>query len=180
MLRTDRKQFFRMEEEFYRRFPCYDGMQIAKEGDGSNPQLALRFHTVHGEDLPASSVSDGVMLSLAYIALSYLPRRPKIMLVEEPENGVHHASLKEIVTTLRDLCEAKGVQIIMTTHSPYLLDLVQPEEVRVFWKDEEGAVHAAKMSDLPDIEDMKKHFMTGEIWTTLKESDIVEKVRGEK
>ena len=135
--------------------------------------MGLMFRTKHGQYLPAHSVSDGVFLSLAFIALTYLSDPAHILLIEEPENGVHHTSLKEIVTTLRNLGKVHSVQVILTTHSPYLLDLVKPEEVRLFRKDTEGAVHAVKMSDLPDVQDMKKHFMTGEIWTGMSEEEIV-------
>jgi predicted ATPase len=95
--------------------------------------------------------------------------QPGILLVEEPENGVHHASLKDIVGTLKQLTQEKGVQVILTTHSPYLLDHVEPQDVHVFRKDEEGAVHARRLSEYPDVQNLKKHFMTGEIWTGLNE-----------
>ena len=180
MLRMDRETFSAMEQEFYRWFPHYQGLQIKKVTGGGNPQLGLRFRTKQGQYLPAHSVSDGVFLSLAFIGLTYLSDPAHILLIEEPENGVHHASLKEIVTTLRNLRKVQDVQVILTTHSPYLLDLVEPEEVRLFRKDAEGAVHAVKMSDLPDVQDMQKHFMTGEIWTGLDEADAVAKVRGKK
>lgn len=118
---------------------------------------------------------------MAFMALTYAPQPMKILCVEEPENGVHHASLRDIIRTLKGLAMRKNsVQVILTTHSPYLLDQVEPEEVRVFAKDEEGAVHATRLSDYPDMEDMKKHFMTGEIWTSLDESEVVERSRGNK
>jgi len=97
-----------------------------------------------------------------------------MLLIEEPENWVHHASLKDIVGTLKQLSKDKGVQVILTTHSPYLLDHVDPEEVFVFFKDEEGAVRAKRLSDHPQVETLRKHFMTGELWTGFDEKDIVE------
>jgi len=132
--------------------------------------FVIAFKTREGVLLPAEAVSDGVMLSLAYIALGHAPEPPRVMLIEEPENGIHHASLKETIGTLHALATDKGVQVILTTHSPYLLDQVEPEEVRAFSKDKEGAVHARKLSDIDDVETMKKDFMTGEIWGILTEA----------
>jgi predicted ATPase len=134
----------------------------------------VSFQTVKGETLGAESVSDGVMFSLAFIAIAHQPRPPQVLLIEEPETGVHHASLKEIVRTLKHLSDDKGVQVILTTHSPYLLDHVEPEEVFVFSKGEDGAVRAKKFSDHPDVETLRKHFKTGELWTGFDEKDIVE------
>lgn len=166
----------RLSEEFSRRYPSY--LQVKAKPAGGK-KAAIFFQTAFG-DLPASLVSDGAILSLAFLALAYLPVPPGILLIEEPENGVHHAKLKEIVDTLRDIGLEKHIQVVLTTHSPYLLDLVSPEDVRVFSKDAEGAAHAIKLSDVPDVEEWKKHFMTGEIWTSMSEQDLLAKAQGGK
>ncbi len=172
------RAFRELKKHFYDRCSYYKIVTIDTDRDKNG--FVLRFHTTRGEKLSSEGVSDGIMLSLAFIALNYAPKPPKILLIEEPENGVHYASLKKIISTLRELSEKKGVQVILTTHSPYLLDLVKPEEVRVFAKNEEGAVHAAKLSDHPEVEDLKKHFMTGEIWSGLDDAEVVEKCGGKK
>jgi hypothetical protein len=191
MIRADRARFSDLESRFYERFPHYRGIVIDKteimhdlapDSYGSQKVLkdafVLKFETTHGETLPAEAVSDGVMLSLAFIALAHSKKHPRIMLVEQPEHGVHHAALKDIVATLHDLADNKGVQVVLTTHSPYLLDLVEPKEVRIFSKDEEGAVHAVKLSDYPEVEKLRKYFMTGEIWTEFNEAEIVKGAKG--
>ncbi len=175
ILRQDRSAFASLEQQFYERFPNYSKITIDKVPGAGDVAYVVNFHTPYNKRLPAASVSDGVMLSLAYIALRHEPDPPQILLLEEPESRVHHASLKEIVVTLRDLCQNKDVQVIMTTHSPYLLDCVEPEEVRVFAKREDGAVNAVKLSGYPEVDDLKKHFMTGEIWTELDEAEVVAK-----
>ncbi len=182
LLGSDRQAFLELEKEFYALFPEYqqiDTGSVAKTDKKGELGPALRFRTRHGEELSAESVSDGAILSLAFLALTYQPNPPDILLIEEPENGVHHARLREIIDTLKHLSSKKNVQVILTTHSPYLLDLVEPEDVRVFWKDEEGAAHARPLSALPDIEEFKKHFMTGEIWTSFSHDDLAAKLKGE-
>ena len=183
--RTHRSAFARIEGELNSRFRWYREVLISKTKQTypdvkktkfePRDSFALKFRTSLGVDMPCGSVSDGVMLSLAFLAVANAPEKPTILLVEEPENGVHYASLKDIVETLRQLATDKGVQVILTTHSPYLLDCVQPEEVHVFAKDEESAVRAGRLSDHPDVEKVRKHFMTGAIWTGLKDEDIVNK-----
>jgi predicted ATPase len=192
VLNTERSIFDRIDQEFVRKFPHYLGVATPSEPfsislgsklasslpESKTPQtekekefrIFLHLKPQYGKPLDARDVSDGIILSLAYLTLGCLPKPPDILLIEEPENGVHHASLKDIVSTLRQLSTEKGVQVILTTHSPYLLDQVEPDEVRAFSKDAEGAVHARKLSDLDDVEDMKKDFMTGEIWGILSEA----------
>jgi len=175
ILRRDRRSFFEIEKGFTERFPNYE-IDVPKSGNDN----VLVFHANDGQDLPADSVSDGAVLYLAFLALSHQPDPPSILLIEEPENGVHHAALEQIVSAIRDFGKKREVQVVLTTHSPYLLDLVEPEDVRVFSKGQDGAVQAMKMSDAADIDELSKHFMTGEIWTVETESKLFKKGRGKK
>lgn len=168
ILREDREAFFAMENRFYQRFPGYERIKTPEHG-GDN---AIVFTTRSGHQLPANRISDGTILFLAFLALAYAPARPRMVLVEEPENGIHHANLKEVVAVLKMIAEEKRSQVVITTHSPYLLDLVEPEEVLVFRRHEEGA-HVKRMSEFPDVEQVKKHFLTGEIWTNLLDADLL-------
>jgi predicted ATPase len=163
LLRKDRRAFAEMEEDFQRRFPGY---RIELPKTGKNNRIV--FRTRDGQLLPSENVSDGAMLFLAFLAVTHQPDPPKVLMVEEPENGVHHARLRDIVDALRKLVETREVQVLLTTHSPYLLDLVPAEQVRVFHKDAKtGEVHVKALSEYPEVEQLKKHFMTGEIWTEL-------------
>lgn len=176
LLREDRCAFLKLEKLFSERFPDYVEVIIRSRTDNAGYSLAVRMRS--GACLPISSISDGAVLSLAYLAIASAEPVPNLLLFEEPENGVHHTRLREIVQTLRDLTLNHRVQVLLTTHSPYLLDLVEAHEIRVFAKDEVGAVHAKKMSDYPEVDRLKKHFMSGEIWTGLSEEEIV--LSGEK
>lgn len=163
-LRRDRRSFAEMEEAFYSRFPQYRAIHIRKEGKQFDH---LKFIMADEQEYDATSISDGVVLYLAFLALSFQPDPPRTILIEEPENGIHYANLAETVKTLRALSEDRNVRVVMTTHSPMLLDMVEPEEVRVFQKDDEGAAYARSLTEFPDVGDMRKHFQPGEIWTVL-------------
>ncbi|HDY65410.1 MAG TPA: hypothetical protein ENH84_04150 [Phycisphaerae bacterium] len=181
-MRGDIDKFKSFQEEFCERFPYYKRIDRKFTVEGKTDLVGIEFVTRYDNRIPAVGVSDGVMLSLAFLALKYTSKIAShhVFLIEEPENGVHYGSLKKIVDSLRNLSKEKKIQVILTTHSPYLLDLVEPEEVRVFTKDDEGAVYARKMSDYPEVERLKKHFMTGEIWTEFSEEQIVLGKNGEK
>jgi predicted ATPase len=117
---------------------------------------------------------------LGFLAITHQPTPPQLLLIEEPENGVHFASLKDIVAALKKVSEDGKTQVFVTTHSPYLLDLVEPEEVLMFEKAADGSVNAKRMSEFPDMADMKKNFMTGEIWTNLLNQEPAGKEAGEQ
>jgi hypothetical protein len=73
------------------------------------------------------------------------------------------------------ICSQRTSHFLLDFFHPvkHRLDLVQPEEVYIFSKDQEGAAHAQRMSELPDVKDMLKHFNPGEIWTNLLEPGLL-------
>lgn len=90
----------------------------------------------NGVSYSPNEVSDGILLFTALLAILHLPEPPQVILLEEPENGIHPRRLAEIVSLIRRLAEEKEVQFFITTHSPIILDQFQdaPECVLVFDK----------------------------------------------
>lgn len=76
----------------------------------------------------SEEISDGTIQSLALLVATFDPRIP-ILVVEEPENSVHPWALRNLVEAFRKASETK--QILLTTHSPILIDQLQPEEIWV-------------------------------------------------
>jgi len=166
----DSLAFEHVREAFCKRFPRYGKPELHVRPRGERFGIVrVQFPTATEAKFRPQAVSDGIMLSLAFLALAGQPDPPRALLIEQPEDGVHHASLKDIVETLRQLSSDKGVQVILTTHSPYLLDFVEMDEVQVFQKDEEGAVHAKRLSEFEGAGEISDMFATGEKWSMLSE-----------
>jgi AAA15 family ATPase/GTPase len=105
----------------------------------------------------ADELSEGTLYFLALICIINQPIPPEILLLEEPEKGIHPRRIKEVIEFIRQLAAEKGVQVIMTTHSPLVLNEFNdsPECVFIFDKDEEGATHVKNLKrDViePDLE----------------------------
>ena len=103
----------------------------------ADSRLLLRF-----KDAPFSTpvlsrfASDGTLKMLAYLTLLHDPAPPKLIGIEEPENFLHPRLLAELAEECRAAC--KRTQLLVTTHSPFFLDELQPREVRVLWRDDTG------------------------------------------
>ena len=89
----------------------------------------------------ADEVSEGVLYFLALLCIVHQPNPPKLLLLEEPEKGIHPRRIKEVLDFIFQLAEEKDIQVILTTHNERVLDEFAdiPEAVFVFDKDEEGA-----------------------------------------
>lgn len=84
-----------------------------------------------GRSWTAEEVSDGTIRSLAILVACYDPRA-SLLFIEEPENSLHPWIIKVVMKGLRRLSTRKPV--LLTTHSPLVLNSVAPEEVCVVYK----------------------------------------------
>ena len=111
----------------------------------------------------AKFASDGTLKMLAYLVLLYDPAPPPFIGIEEPENFLHPRLLPE----LAEECRAASVrtQLLVTTHSPFFLNALRPDEVRVLWRDEQGYTQTSRAADLPGVNEfVAKGALLGQLW----------------
>jgi AAA domain, putative AbiEii toxin, Type IV TA system/AAA ATPase domain len=141
-------------------------------GEGTDSGYPLSFRLYEGTVIPASDVSQGLLLYFAFLTIVHRDDAPAVLLVEEPENGVHPLRLVEVVNLLRALTE-RGVQIVMTTHSPDLLNACKPEEVLVFRRPRPDS--GTEIHRLPrDFERRAMRSTLGEIWASSGEEGLLD------
>ncbi len=75
--------------------------------------------------------------------------------IEEPENSLHPRLLPELAEECRAAVD--GTQLLVTTHSPFFLNGLRPEEVRVLWRDEQGYAQTQRACDLPGVPEFVAH-----------------------
>ena len=109
------------------------------------------------------SVSDGTVRLLALlVATTWSVRNSSLIAIEEPENGVHPHLAQYLVDILKSASD--HAQVVVTTHAPDLLDYLEPSEV-VLCDKEDGFTKLMKASSVSDIEQFRKHFSLGELWS---------------
>lgn len=189
LLGYDRERFTSLENRFRKVFPEIKSIKLLREmgyrapidasklipvfNQSEGKGLHFEFGTT-GRILPASQVSDGVLLILAYLTVLHLPEPPRLLLVEEPENGIHPKRIEEVLNLLRELVREQGqTQVVMTTHSPYVLDLFKPEEVTLCRREADGATVAHGLAKSRTVREQLDIFSLGEIWTAEGEEKII-------
>jgi predicted ATPase len=80
-------------------------------------------------------LSDGTLRLLALTLLAYAPTTPPLVLIEEPENGIH---AKAVETVIQSLSSVYDTQILCATHSPVVLSLLQPSQLLCFERKADG------------------------------------------
>ncbi|MBO0934034.1 AAA family ATPase [Fibrella aquatilis] len=89
----------------------------------------------------ADELSEGTLYFLALLCIINQPNPPKLLLLEEPEKGIHPRRIWEVMKFIFQLAEEKDIQVILTTHNEHVVNAFasMPEAVFVFDKDLEGA-----------------------------------------
>lgn len=190
----DPELFLRLRRDFCGFFPQFKSVRVETETamgrqfqptglHQSTPQTGkgIHFETRSGKRIRARQASDGAVLFLGFLALAYLPEPPGLLLIEEPENGVYPKRLGEVVQLLKGMAaHADSVQlpqIIITTHSPYVVSLFEPEEVTFLGRpsgDPDAPVRARPLCDAPHLRERLAggEFYLGELWYNLTEEEL--------
>jgi predicted ATPase len=140
------------------------------------PAPGLRAFMLRTRDghhaIPAADLSQGTVLALAILTLAHLESPPSMVCLEEPDRGIHPRLYREIQDALYRLAypesfglDRKPVQVLVTTHSPYLLDLHRehPEEVVIAQKNGASATFQ-QLTQRGDLQDLLRDASLGELW----------------
>ncbi len=164
------ERFEALNVELRRWLPEFDRVLFDTLEDGHRV-VNLRTHA-KDHSIGASDLSQGTLLALAMLTLAYLPDPPPLICFEEPDRGIHPRLLRDVRDALYRLaypenCEETRapVQVIATTHSPYMLDLFRdhPEEIVIANK---SGLEASfqRLSDHPDIDEILQDAPLGDVW----------------
>lgn len=125
-----RKRFQKLEDDFRVYVPEVEELTFERADQGK--WFIQVVEAGIAEPIPLSDLSEGSRIILAILTIIHQPGRPDLILLEDIERDIHPRSLKPLVESMRRISQEHNVQIIMTTHSPYVLDCFQEKE---FWGD---------------------------------------------
>lgn len=131
-----------------------------KTVNNTSKQLGIRL--TDGTDVPANQMSEGLLYYLAYLALREVSGA-KVLLVEEPETGLHPARIREVMAVLRAMSEA-GTQVILTTHSPVVINEMQLHVVTIVTRTADEGTRFTPLATTPDFEARSRIYAPGELW----------------
>lgn len=148
-------------ETLRRRVPRLETVEAEPMQDG---RLLLQIKDAPF-DRPVMSryVSDGTLKMLSYLVVLMDPEPPQFIGIEEPENFLHPRLLPELAEECRAASERS--QLLVTTHSPFFLNGMRPEEVRVIYRAESGYSQVQRAIDIQGIpEFVQAGASMGHLW----------------
>lgn len=122
----------------------------------------------------ARQVSDGLLRVLAVAAIFELDDPPSVLMLDEVENGLHPHLLGGLVDLLRQLAHERGVQVIVTSHSPIALNYVEDASaVLIAHRVSDGSVELTPLSETSGYRKLGAELDLGELWYNLGESRLL-------
>lgn len=115
------------------------------------------------EPMLAKFASDGTLKMLAYLTVLYDPDPPPLVGIEEPENQLHPRLLLDLSEECRQA--ASRTQLLVTTHSPYFVDGLRPEELWVLYREADGFARTRRVSDMSRVRSfLDEGAVLGDLW----------------
>ncbi|MBZ4377079.1 ATP-binding protein [Corallococcus interemptor] len=125
------------------------------------------------QNVPADSVGEGTLMVLGLLTVLLGPQKPRLVLLDDIELSLHPTAQGELIKTLRAIQrDQPGLQIVATSHSPFILNYLKSEEIRMTFLGEDGFARCEKLTAHPEFEKWKDLMSPGEFWSTVGENWI--------
>ena len=165
MQREQPQRFKSILKDISHKIPGLLNIDTETSPDG---RLLLKFYG-QGFDEPfyAQQMSDGTLKIFTYLLLMEDPEPHSFICIEEPENGLYHKLLEILATEFRNYASSKkgGTQIFITTHQPYFVNALKPEEVWVLEKQADGFSKITRASSNELVRNMvEEGIELGNLW----------------
>lgn len=166
-IRFRRAPVYRIEEELVR----FGNDTVRRSSKRQYQGESILFDFEHADNVSARTASEGTMLMLGLLTVLLGPTRPRIILLDDIEHGLHPLAQKQLVGVIGKVMERfPELQVLATAHSPYLLNYVLPEQVRIIALGEDGHARCGRLTDHPKFATWKEEMAPGEMWSVFGEN----------
>ena len=136
----------------------------------------ILFDFEHAENVSARTASEGTMLMLGLLTVLLGPGRPRLLLLDDIEHGLHPLAQKQVVEVIGQVLQKyPDLQLLATAHSPYLLNYLAPEQVRIMTTGPDGYSRCGRLTDHPKFATWKEEMAPGEMWSLFGEKWLADK-----
>jgi len=170
-LRNDHEEAFeRILQDVRALFPT---VRTVRAQPSSSSELEIEVELTDRTRVRAAHISTGLLYYLAFAALPEAFGPVSTILLEEPENGLHPARIKQVMAVLRAFTEAHGAQVILATHSPLVVNELMPQEVSVVTRPslEEGT-RVCPITQTANFTKRSEVYSLGELWLSYADGNL--------
>jgi predicted ATPase len=164
MYREDQAGFDKVLADIQSKLRGIRKIEPEKTNDG---RFLLRFwEEGFTEPFYHTRMSDGTLKLFAYYLLLHERTPRQLVFIEEPENGLYHQYLTDLASEMRKSVDTGyQKQLFVTTHSPFFVNALNPEDVWVLVKGSDGFSTIARTSTYQYVKEMHgEQVLLGDLW----------------
>lgn len=171
--RRDKRPYDAVVRDLRRLVPSLEGVRAVVEASNT-ATVRLLYDFADAIDVEATAVSEGTLLATAMLVALHSANGPRILLLDDIERGLHPTAQLRFVKQLKQLLDREPeLQIIATTHSPYILDELEPSQVRAFARRRDGSIAVKSLAEHPEAKATAGSLTTGQLWALDDEAQWV-------
>ena len=126
--------------------------------------VGLYLEETDNRTIPATRLSDGTLRYLCLLAVLLHPEPPPLVVIEEPELGLHPDLLPKLTDLLRAASER--TQLIVTTHSDVFVDALTEVPASIVVCEKHDGQTQMRRLDKDDLANWLENYRLGELWTS--------------
>jgi len=150
-LRQDPKRFHAWLKHVRTALEDIKDVDSVERPEDKHRYLVIEY--MNGAKVPSWLASDGTLRLLTLTIPAYLPDIQGTFLIEEPENGIHPRAIETVLQSLSSIYKS---QVLLATHSPVALNMLEPRDVLCFAKDVNGATDIISGDRHPALREWKR------------------------
>jgi len=131
-----------------------------------NKTIQLELYETQGKNkpIPGWLLSSGTLRVLALLSMFETPDKPTVLFVDEIENGLDPRTIGLLLSQVESVFSDKSMQVIVTTHSPFFLDMVPLDSIIVSEKSDKGSTYEVPKNQ-KSLLSWKEKFSPGKLYT---------------
>jgi predicted ATPase len=164
MYRENKKEFMKVLKDIQTKLPGIEKIEPVKFENG---QMMLKFWEQGFQNAFYSpKMSDGTLKLFAYYLLLHESNPRQLVFIEEPEKGLYHQYLKLLADEMiKSVGTGFSKQLFVTTHSPFFVNALNPENVWVLTKGEDGFSTVRRASEYEFVKELSEEGVPlGDMW----------------
>ncbi|WP_437573347.1 AAA family ATPase [Sorangium sp. So ce887] len=136
-------------------------------------QLVLDFKGA--PDISAPLASEGTLLVIGLLTALWMEPKPRLLLLDDIDKALHPRAQEELIAQIRRILGmTPELQVVATSHSPYLLDHFDAQDVLLTALLPDGSTACARLTDHPDFDRWKSTTRSGELWSFVGEDWVAQ------
>ncbi len=136
---------------------------------------AMLFDFTNAQNVSSHTISEGTLMLLGILTVLLGPSHPEILLMDDIEHGLHPLAQRSLLGVLEQVMQKfRDLEILASAHSPYLLDQLRPEQIRLMSISKDGYAICGRLEEHPQFDKWKDEMAPGELWSLFGEKWLAE------